>query len=1248
MRYNYESLDDARFQQLCQALLASKFPNVQCLPTDQPDGGRDAFLVNENPTNTSGMTVFQVKFSRDPNSKTEREVVIELIRTESKKVEQLIKRGATAYYFLTNVRGTSHLDAGSIDRINQELSTAFHIPVYCWWRDDIDSRLDSNSEVKWSYPEIIRGTDFLQMLYNGLLGSDEQRRLGVVNAYLTHQYRYDDRLKFRQVNLEKGLMDLFVDVPVAAIAPTHPKEREKWIEGFSRSQALRVLARIDRQNNTTGHEENIGAVQALLDSELIKSLPKIVIEGAPGQGKSTITQYLCQIQRMEFLGKSREFNQIPEAQRPRTARLPMRVDLRDYATWLNGGTPFSASNGVSGTANNPPALESFLAAQISAFSGGQQFSVDDLLFLAKRSALLIVLDGFDEVADIATRNKLVREITDASARLDANTLSSQMIVTSRPAAFANSAGFPREEWQYIQLLPLSKSDIDTYTEKWLAGAQADERDKSIIRAVLSQKLEYPHVRELARNPMQLAILLALVSTQGASLPDKRTALYDRYVDIFFNREAEKSNVVRDNRELLIHIHRYLAWHLQIRAESDSSAGNISSEQLRIVLRGYLGGQGHDTALVDELFTGMVERVVALVSRVQGTYEFEVQPLREYFAARYIYDTAPYIPPGIARSGSIMDRFEALARNGYWLNVTRFYCGCYSTGELSSLVDSIIEIGEKKEYSGTSYINSLGRSLLADYVFSQHPRSVDRLSEYLFDKSHFHRVLASAYFDPGSSFVSLPDGCGRSKLVDAAVSALREATQTDVSQAAARIIRQNTDPKERNVIWSRIRQDLSPDRRLMVSGSLGVLGGLEANDIRDMIDEARLVDMWYCIYAGRSDVFVTRGNLWSKYIELALDQPADIFHVNQELHDQKSQVLMSVVVVLASVICLCSISSYKKGGSGRTFFEYLGMPLMPSLSLPPEIIDRLADDESARYVDPKVLTACQRLLRSRVLEGEEFFTSAALFIEALVDAYGWRVQLVDAAIGAARFYSRRRWASATLGVLAEFCEFKANKNNADWWKSRLSNYVPGLCRFAVARAYLKSASSEVLRRTIREYSDFVDLIDEDTFSILLSGDGALMPASGSGRRQLFALDDFRVGEMGIGARAAALIVGYVGVKDRALLYEHSLGKYQGDNVSILTQIANVVLEQAHRVPGKLAGAIIASESCYARGATPLPFFLLSSFSPTSAEAEGIVATPFKYPLLLVAAAQRFLTLRAGKRVMLVGKVADRDRWFDEPS
>jgi hypothetical protein len=75
------------------------------------------------------------------------------------------------------------------------------------------------------------------------------------------------------------------------------------------------------------------------------------------------------------------------------------------------------------------------------------------------------------------------------------------------------------------------------------------KDASDFRSVLSQKLDQPHMRDLARNPMQLAILLNLIQTRGLSLPDKRTHLYDSYMELFFSREAEKSSIVPEHRGL---------------------------------------------------------------------------------------------------------------------------------------------------------------------------------------------------------------------------------------------------------------------------------------------------------------------------------------------------------------------------------------------------------------------------------------------------------------------------------------------------------------------------------------------------------------------------------------------------------------------------------------------------------------------------------------------------------------------------
>ena len=112
MTYGYENLGDDRFQQLCQAILTTTHPEVQCLPVGQPDGGRDALLRQAALRPRVDSIVFQVKYSKAPETKDERDVVEGLIKTEAIKINRLKERGLERYYLLTNVSGTSYHDFG--------------------------------------------------------------------------------------------------------------------------------------------------------------------------------------------------------------------------------------------------------------------------------------------------------------------------------------------------------------------------------------------------------------------------------------------------------------------------------------------------------------------------------------------------------------------------------------------------------------------------------------------------------------------------------------------------------------------------------------------------------------------------------------------------------------------------------------------------------------------------------------------------------------------------------------------------------------------------------------------------------------------------------------------------------------------------------------------------------------------------------------------------------------------------------
>jgi len=846
MSYHFEVLGDERFQQLAQALIVASFPHAQCLPVGQPDGGRDAMMYRKSAKGTTELVIFQVKFSRNPKSKTDRDAIVDVIKSEVDKVQKLKKRGATAYYLITNISGTAHLDAGSIDQVNKQLSEALDIPSYCWWSDDLEARINNHSDIKWSFPDILKGTDILQMLLEGGLPSMAQPRRLALKSYIATQHLSDQEVKFKQVELQNKLLDLFVDLPIGMSGNKSRRHIDFATLRYNASRHSEVVVRRppfeDELNDSIRYHSPHDAASFLLGKS---NFPRIVLEGAPGQGKSTITQYLCQVNRLKLLSREADLSQITSEHRNAPVKIPFRIDLRDYASWLNGKNPFSADASTGQIKSF--SLEVFIATQVAHLSGGNPFDASDLVSISQEGHAIIVLDGFDEVADIPTRERMVKEISEGAARIQAHDRYAQIIVTSRPAAFTNSPGFNRDEWVHLEIQSMSPPQIDLYSKKWMTARRLLAKEKTEFSKLLNEKLDQPHMRDLSRNPMQLTILLALIHTRGLSLPDKRTALYDNYMELFFNRESEKSRVVREYRDLLIDIHRFLAWTLHVSAEGGKGNGSISDVNLRKLLKIYLEDEGHNGSLVDDLFTGMVERVVALVSRVQGTFEFEVQPLREYFAAKHLYETAPHSPPGAERLGTKPERFEALAQNFYWLNVLRFYCGCYSRGELSSLVDGLYTLARSEGYEDIDHSRTLSIMLLGDWVFTQQPLSVRRVVEDIFIQPGFKRFVAIGMTAP-NNHMQIPERCGREEFVTYLYKILDGGTPRDFKRQIYHLIRSNTTLEFRSVQWERSEDRYRQDVREWleegrVLGILQRLPALKCIELIDRYDEVALIEVY---------------------------------------------------------------------------------------------------------------------------------------------------------------------------------------------------------------------------------------------------------------------------------------------------------------------------------------------------------------------------------------------------------------------
>ena len=1281
--YNYEQLNGESFQQLSQSLLIEEFRDIQCFPVGQPDGGRDAIARFVETTSDSGeFVVFQVKFARRELSPSEaRKWLLETLRDELPKVRRQIGKGAKRFMLVTNVAGTGHQDSGSIDKLQVLLEEQIPIPATAWWRDDLDRRLDNAWDLKFAYPTLFSGTDLLRLVAEAGPSEGRTRRQIAISAFLSSQFESDREVKFKQVELENDIFNLFTDVPLVPRRPGgRQSNRDELLEAAFRRSSNSASGRVSSflvnewlesaligESILGGYylDEDawLGAASLLLDGDFQLAEPLVIIEGAPGQGKSTISQYICQVHRMRILDEQKS-DSVNPAHVDSPLRLPFKVELRDFATWLYGGNPFGATSNDVPLDPSSRSLEGFLSALVRHASGGSEFDVSDLQATLTSWPTLVVLDGLDEVAETKQRQRVVEEITSAVIRLKAIAASIQVVVTTRPTPFTNSPTFPRSSFATYSLDSLTRPLITEYADRWIIARAIAEADASDVRRILNDKLDEPHLRDLARNPMQLAILLSLIHRRGISLPDKRTALYDNYIEIFFDRESEKAIVVRDNRYLLIRIHRYLAWVLQAGAEVDaertpgvyltgsSRSGSISEQDLKVLLRDFLQRDGSDPSLVEKLFTGMVERVVAIVSRVEGTYEFDVQTLREYFAARHLYETAQYSPVGAERRGTISDRWKALTRNFYWLNVARFYAGCYSEGELPSLVEDLHALSHDKNFSSTSHPQLLTATLLGDWVFSQRPRAIEGAVNLLLEPRGLRLLLAGS---ASGTFLIEPvivrDEIGRRQLVSGCKNMI--SPNLPIEQTAEIIIsmlRPNTEPMELLDWWI---EELMSSNEAEVSQWCAIGELLECWSVIGRDALFNLLDqegipiknvISGLLHANRMDILERDEKLFEAAVEAVL--------AGERVGRRRGSSILQRLALSVEGTYLSRFSPRTNDAARLSLIEYLSrFRGHEDLEIDVRIPSFPAAERSARLV--------QAFMSAAELPVDEWNTSVDPWdrvVQQGLKEFGRRPKFVELANLAAGIRSKEVKCEDSPDLFdhqrpvvrrARYARLRAGSRN--WWQRQLRTAHNSAEVQMALLLFATWAGSRTFAGVVEEFDTLVADLGTSEWQSLHS---SLRSAVEVNRRRSWIRPiSIRVDTLprSLDARTVSLLVERCTPATVAELKERYLTDYKGVDPIVSSLRTDIEVHRAFQDKSEWPRAIRSLRAGYGPGLPSSRNFISSrrvgQRLPVDIARE-IASRPLDYPSDLVRTAELRCRLINASKIVPVGKVATDDGWFTD--
>jgi hypothetical protein len=766
MDYDLSRLSWRSFEQLIQGIGAEVLGERLILFGDGPDGGREAMIDGQLPfpesaDGWSGETVIQAKFLQRPQGTTEdgawalqklREELALYTNPESERElpDNLI--------FATNATCSPYPN-GAKDQILALAADSDLHGFELWDYDKLRTYLDRFSELRKAFAAYILPGDVLAAMIE-FLDSIKESAPDFDDAMA--RFLQKELLADQFVNLEQAgrsaeeqipVSRVFVDLPVFGQRQSDPPEESA--EDLSPGLVTEVIAAASHRLDPRSLHDSRRA-QDDEDAEVATPEGRIVLVGGPGQGKSTIGQFVCQMFRASLLASRPPESLAPEVtdalgslqehcagdslELPAVRRFPLRIELSKFADQLGGPEPRS--------------LLEFLATQISARI---EYEVTPALMSDWLSGYpwLLVLDGLDEVPPSANREALIAAIKDFFIDVHQDNADCLVIATTRPQGYSEE--FSQRHYRHLWLAPLSAPRALHYANRLLhARFPTDEERRQNIGERLRRASERPDTARLLTSPLQVTIMATLLERMGQP-PEGRWNLFSQYYRVIYDRELEReiaaAEVLRDHKPDIDAIHHRVGLLLQVESEGRQVDPRMSREHFAGVVRERLREEGHeeegDAGLIDQIIDTAMERLVFLVGVEADHVGFEIRSLQEFMAAEALLDADDQI---------VATRLRQIAALPAWRNVFLFAAGrCFT--DRQHLRDTIHTICVETNDSTNDHLaalalpgSDLAIDLLDDGVANNQPRyerllAREGLRILRLAPNPAHEHLAEIYKDP---------------------------------------------------------------------------------------------------------------------------------------------------------------------------------------------------------------------------------------------------------------------------------------------------------------------------------------------------------------------------------------------------------------------------------------------------------------------------------------------------------------------
>lgn len=347
-----------------------------------------------------------------------------------------------------------------------------------------------------------------------------------------------------------------------------------------------------------------------------------VLLGHPGAGKTTSMKFLCQELFYNDDFQSERFS------------FPILIKLRD----VNG-------KGLTGSIVTNTILNLLgIRIEFPEDMRGKESSADrkalrDKLVVSVLEGLnvLLILDGFDEIAQASKRREVISEVRNLVEHLD----SSSVIVTSRTGDFKYSV----EGMIPYEISPLSKEQISSFAFKWL-------NDRNQASDFVAKVYDSPF-SDTAIRPLTLAHLCAIYEREG-KIPDKPKSIYRKIINLLLEEWDQQRSVKRESSYAQFEIDRKfeflcrLAYELTVKIRRTVFTDRDLLQIYRLICDDFDLGAAEGSDVVSELesYTGLI------LQSGYEQYEFAHKSLQEFLTAEYLVKL-----PSIPREKEVLSKLS---------------------------------------------------------------------------------------------------------------------------------------------------------------------------------------------------------------------------------------------------------------------------------------------------------------------------------------------------------------------------------------------------------------------------------------------------------------------------------------------------------------------------------------------------------------------------------------------------------------